>query len=130
MQDMMTANSSTPQQSVIQGTSPMNQHGPSNQNSLLYTATIYAQDMSAMSQNNQQQQQQQMMSMHQNRQQSNESSQAMMSDLNPFISGSIGMNQQQQTQQSSEQMMNTQADADSKDYKAKFSRGCLRNQLP
>lgn len=131
MQDMMTANSSTPQQSVIQGTSPMNQHGPSNQNSLLYTATIYAQDMSAMSQNNQQQnnqqQQQQMMSMHQNRQQSNESSQAMMSDLNPFISGSIGMNQQQQ---SPEQMMNAQADADSKDYKAKFSRGCLRNQLP
>lgn len=130
MQDMMTANSSAPQQSVIQGTSPMNQHGPSNQNSLLYTATIYAQDMSAMSQNNNQQQQQ-MMSMHQNRQQSNESSQAMMSDLNPFISGSIGMNQQQQqTQQSSEQMMSAQAEADSKDFKGKFSRGCLRNQLP
>lgn len=124
MQDLMTANSSTSQQSVIQGTSSMNQQGPSNSNSLLYTATIYTQDMSSMSQNNQQQQ---MMSMHQNHQQPNETSQAMMSDLNPFISGSMGMNQQQQT----EQLMTSQADSDNKgDYKGKFSRSFARNQLP
>lgn len=130
MQDMITANAPTSHQSVIQGAVPMSQHGSSNTNSLLYTATIYTQDMSSMPQNNQQQQQQ-MMSMHQNRQQSNESSQAMLTDLNPFISGSMGMNQQQQAQQSPEHMMNAQADADNTgDYKGKFSRSCLRNQLP
>jgi hypothetical protein len=125
MQAMMTANSSAAQQSVIQGTSPMNvnQQSSANPNALLYTATIYSQDMS---QNNQQQQ---MMSMQQNRQQTNDSAQAMMTDLNPFISGGMGMSQQQ-AQQTSEQMMASQADDDDKEaYKGKFSRGYLR-QLP
>lgn len=126
MQDMMNANSSAAQQSVIQGTTPMSLNQSSGTNSLLYTATIFSQDMSAVAQNNQQQQQQQMMSMLQNRQQPNESAQAMMSDLNPFISGEMSMNQQQ----SSEQMM-SQAEADEKEaFKGKFSRGYSRPQLP
>lgn len=125
MQSMMTTSVPIVQQSVIQGTA---QQGSNNSNSLLYTATIYSQDMSAMNQNNQQQQ---MMSMHQNRQQQNEpSSQAMMSDLNPFISGGIGMSQQQ-VQQAQEQMMAQQNDADDKEgYKGKYPRGFLRTQLP
>lgn len=127
MQDIMTSNSSNAQQSVIRGAMPMNvnQQGSPNQHTLQYTATIYTQDMSAMSQNNQQQ----MMSMQQNRQQPNESSQAMMSDMNPFISGGLAMNQQQQSQQS-EQMIAAQAEADEKEaYKNKYSRN-FRSQLP
>lgn len=114
MQDMMTATSSSAQQSVIQGTTPMNlnhqQQGPSSTNSLLYTATIYSQDMSHNNQH-----QQQMMAMQQNRQQSNDS-QAMISDLNPFLSD--GMNHQSSQNESGD-------DKDS--YKAKLSRG---NYLP
>lgn len=69
-----------------------------------------------------------MMSMHQNRlQQANEACQAMMSDVNPFMSG---MNQQQ-SQQASEQMMAEQAESDDKEgYKGKYSRGLSRTQLP
>lgn len=121
MQGMMTANSSA-QQSVIQDTAQMNvnQQCSPNSNSLLYTATIYTQDMSAVSQNNQQQ----MMAMHQNRQQQSEP-QAMMSDLNPFISGGMQMSQQQ----ANDQMMSNDAD-DKEGYKAKYSRGYLRTQLP
>lgn len=123
IQNMMTTNVPNTQQSVIQGTA---QQGSNSSNSLLYTATIYSQDMSAMNQNNQQQQ---MMSMHQNRQQQNESSsQAMMSDLNPFISGGMS---QQQVQQAQEQMMVQQNDVDDKEgYKGKYSRGFIRTQLP
>lgn len=126
MQDIMTVNSSNAQQSVIQGANPMRQQAQPGTNSLLYTATIYSQDMSVASHNNQQQQ---MMSMQQNRQQQNESSnQAMMSDLNPFISGSLGIRQQQA--QVSEQMM-PQNDLEDKDgYKNKYSRGYSRPQLP
>lgn len=116
MQDMMTATSSTAQQSVIQGATPMNlnhqQQGSSSTNSLLYTATIYSQDMSQSNQ-----QQQQMMSMQQNRQQSNDS-QAMISDLNPFLSD--GMNHHHQQSQN-------EAGDDKDAYKAKLSRG---NYLP
>ena len=121
MQDMMTATSSNNhvQQSVIQNTGPMNlNHQPTSTNSLLYTASIYSQDLSQ-----QHNQQQQMMSMHQNHQQQpNESSQAMMSDLNPFLSGG-GMNSQTQ------QPMEAQAESDEKDGR-KFSRGYLKAQLP
>lgn len=130
MQDMMSANSSTSQQSVIQGTVPMRGNQQADSNSLLYTATIYSQDMSAVSHNNQQQQQQQMMAMHQNRQQQNESSnQAMMSDLNPFISGGLGMTQQQ-VQQAAEQMMPQNDSEDKEAYKGKYLRGYSRAQLP
>lgn len=125
MQDMMIVNTSTAQQSVIQGTAPnVHQQGSSSTNQLLYTAPIYSQDMSALSQNNQQQ----MLAMHQqNRQQQNESSsQAMMSDLNPFISGGM-MNQQ--SQQASEQMMSSSENSDEKEA-YKRSRGYLRAQLP
>lgn len=131
MQDIMNANSSNSQQSVIQGTVPMrvNQQGQPGSNSLLYTATIYSQDMSAVPQNNQQQQQQQMMAMHQNRQQQNDSSnQAMMSDLNPFISGGLAMNQHQSQQ--AEQMMQQNDSEDKEAYKGKYSRGYSRPQLP
>lgn len=124
------SNSSTVQQSVIQGTTPMSVHqqGSSGTNTLLYSAANYTQDMSQNSQNNQQQ----MMAMSQNRQQqSNESSsQAMMSDLNPFISGGMTMNQQQ-SQQANEQMISSSGDTDDKEaYKTKFSRGYSRPQLP
>lgn len=130
MQDLMS-NSSTAQQSVIQGTVPMrgNQQGQPGPNSLLYTATIYSQDMSVESLNNQQQQ---MMAMHQNRQQQQQndsSNQAMMSDLNPFISGGLGMSQQQ-AQQASEQMMPQNDSEDKEGYKGKYSRGYSRPQLP
>lgn len=131
MQDMMTQVSGA-QQSVIQGGMPMNvnQHDSPSRNSLQYTATIYSQDMTAGNQNSQQQQQQ-MLAMHQNRQQQNEqSTQAMMSDLNPFISGGMGMGGQQQAQQSSDQMMNSSADDDKEGYKAKYSRLYSKPQLP
>lgn len=128
MQDMMTQVSGA-QQSVIQGTLPMNvnQHDSPSRNSLQYTATIYSQDMTAGNQNSQQQ----MLSMHQSRQQQNEqSTQAMMSDMNPFISGGMGMGGQQQSQQSSDQMMNARADDDKEEYKEKYSRLYSRPQLP
>jgi hypothetical protein len=116
MQDMMTANSSTAQQSVIQG---VNQAGPSNTHPLLYTTTIYSQDMS------QQNQQQQMMSMHQNRQQQSNEPVQMITDLNPFMTGDMNMNQQSQE----EQMMSQSTNTDEKEaYKSKFSRGY--RQLP
>ena len=90
-----------------------------------YTATIYTQPMSNVTQNNQQQ----MLSMHQNRQQNESSAQAMLSDLNPFISGGLVMNQQ--TQQATDQMMSSPNDSDEKEaYKGKFNRGYLRTQLP
>jgi MAX-like protein X len=113
MQGMMT--SSTAQQSVIQDRTPMNlnhqQQGPSSTNSLLYTATIYAQELSQS-----QQQQQQMMAMHQNRQSNN--SQSMISDLNPFLSDVMNQNHQSSQGES----------ADAKEaYKEKLSRG---NYLP
>lgn len=121
MQSMMATNVMNTQQSAIQG----NTQGQSSTNPLLYTATIFSQDMSSVNQNNQQQ----MMSMHQNRQQQNDS-QAMISDLNPFISGGIGMSQQQ-VQQVQEQMLAEQNDAEDKEvFKGKYSRGFSRTQLP
>lgn len=134
MQDMMTQVSGA-QQSVIQGGMPMNvsQHDSPSRSSLQYTATIYSQDMTAANQNSHQQ----MLSMHQNRQQqqNEQSTQAMMSDLNPFISGGMSMGGQQQVQQSSDQMMNSSADDDKEgwrrpDDKAKYSRLYSRPQLP
>lgn len=127
MQDIMTQVSGA--QSVIQGGMPMSvsQHDSPSRNSLQYTATIYSQDMNAASQNNHQQ----MLSMHQNRQQQNEqSAQAMMSDVNPFISGGIGMGGQQQAQHSGDLMMNSSTDDDKEGYKAKYSRLYSRPQLP
>lgn len=128
MQDMMTQVSGA-QQSVIQGGMPMNvsQNDSQSRNPLQYTATIYSQDMTAANQNSHQQ----MLSMHQNRQQQNEqSTQAMMSDLNPFISGGMSMGGQQQAQQSGDQMMNSSTDDDKEGYKAKYSRLYSRPQLP
>lgn len=124
MQGMMTQVSGA-QQSVIQGGMPMNQHDSPSRNSLQYTATIYSQDMTAANQNSHQQ----MLSMHQNRQQQNEqSAQAMMSDLNPFISGGMNMGQQQ-AQQSGEQMSSS-TDDNKEGYKEKYSRLYSRPQLP
>lgn len=116
-----TSNSSTAQQSVIHGTTPMsgNQQG-SGVNSLLYTATIYSQDMSQANQ--------QMMAMRQQQQQNESSQQAMMSDMNPFISGGMGMGQQQ-SQQSNDQM-GGEGEDDKESYKGKYSRGYLKTQLP
>lgn len=133
MQEMMSQVSGA-QQSVIQGGMPMNvsQHDSTSRNSLQYTATIYSQDMTAANQNSHQQ----MLSMHQNRQQQNEqSAQAMISDLNPFISGGMSMGGQQQAQQSSDQMMSSSNDDDKEgwrrpDDKAKYSRLYSRPQLP
>lgn len=125
MQSMLGTNPSTGHQSVIQGTSSMNvnQQVSPGTNQLLYTATIYTQDMSNAAQSNQQQQQ--MMAMHEhNRQQQNESSgQALMSDLNPFISGGMNMNQQS--------MVQSVDSSDKEAYKnAKFNRGYMKAQLP
>lgn len=116
-----SSNSSTAQQSVIHGTTPMsvNQQG-SGVNSLLYTATIYSQDMSQANQ--------QMMAMRQQQQQNESSQQAMMSDMNPFISGEMSMGQQQ-SQQSNDQMGGDGED-DKESYKGKYSRGYLKTQLP
>ncbi|CRK93053.1 CLUMA_CG006597, isoform A [Clunio marinus] len=130
MQDIMTTNSSNVQQSVIQGTSALNlnQHQNSaNANPLLFTATIYSQDMSQSNQ----QQQQEIIQMQQNRQQINESSsQRMITNLVPFISGDITMNVQAQ-QSTSEQMITQSVDVDEKEaFKGKYPRGYLRNQLP
>lgn len=123
MQDMMTNTSSPAQghQSVIQGSPLMNvdQHGPSAQTQHLYTATIYTQDLS--------------MSQNMNHQQiSNEPQQMMMSDLNPFLSGALGMGQSQQNSQTLEQQqqMMSESDVESKDPKGKYSRGVLKAQLP
>jgi hypothetical protein len=124
MQSMMSANPSTGHQSVIQGTSSMNvnQQVSPGSNQLLYTATIYTQDMSAAIQNNPQQHQQ-LMSMHNRQQQNENSAQAMMSDLNPFISGGMNMNQS---------MMPPPGDSNDKEsYKVgKQNRGYLKAQLP
>lgn len=116
-----SANSSTAQQSVIHGTTPMsvNQQG-SGVNSLLYTATIYSQDMSQANQ--------QMMAMRQQQQQNDSSQQAMMSDMNPFISGGMGMGQQQSHQ--SNDQMGGEGDDDKESYKGKYSREYLKTQLP
>jgi hypothetical protein len=103
-------------------------------NSLLFTATIYTQDMSQA--NNAQQN---LMSI-QNRQQqqnTNESSQILMSDLNPFMGGTgMDLATQQQTQQASSSsssssgnsMMNS-VDEAKDSYRGKFSRS-WKAQLP
>ena len=124
MQSMMTTNPSTGHQSVIQGTSSMNvnQQVIPGLNQLLYTATIYTQDMSTSTQNNQQQ----LMAMHEHNrlQQNANSTQAMVSDLNPFISGEMNMNQQQ--------AMPPPSDSNDKEgYKVgKLNRGYMKAQLP
>lgn len=126
MQDMM----SPAQQGVIHNNNrnPMNLNQPqnaSNANSLLFTATIFTQDLSQNANN------QQGMSM-QNRQTTttnDTASQAMMNDLNPFLSGTIEI-----AQPSNEQMMASASptELDDKDmYKGKFSRiSQFKAQLP
>lgn len=124
MQDMM----SPAQQGVIHNNrNAMNQpQNASNANSLLFTATIFTQDLSQNANN------QQGMSM-QNRQSSTTadtaSQQAMMNDLNPFLSGGIEIAQPSSNQ---ERMMPSPTELDEKDlYKGKFSRiSQFKAQLP
>lgn len=93
--------------------------GTSN-NALMFTATIFA--APTMSQSSD-------LSMQQSRQSNDSNSQALMSDLNPFLSGSIDITQQTP---SVEQLMSPSAEDESKDtYKGKFSRmSQWKAQLP
>jgi hypothetical protein len=122
----MSANTPA-QQSVIQSNStPMSVEQDdrvSNNNQLLFTATIFA--APNMSQANE------VMSMQQNR--TNDSnSQALMSDLNPFLTGSIDITQQVQQAPTVEQLLSPSTESDVKDtYKGKFSRmSQWKAQLP
>jgi phage-related tail fiber protein len=112
MQDIMTANSSSAQQSVIQTNSnTMNVDQQQNSaNALCFTATIYTQDVS---QNNNQQ----VIPMQQSR--TNNSSQSLMTDLNPFLNS--GMNLGQQI--TSTEIMAPLVDSEKQSYKEKPSRG-------
>lgn len=130
MQDIMSANQQA-QQSVLQSNStPMNvdqqqNDQVSNNNQLLFTATIFA------APNMSQATEQQVMAMQQNR--TNDSnSQALMSDLNPFLTGSIDITQQVQQASSVEQLLSPSSENDDKDtYKGKFSRmSQWKAQLP
>lgn len=121
----MSANSST-QQGVIQAnTTPMNvdqSQDASGANSMLFTATIFTQDLSQNANNG--------MSMQQARQSIAPTSQAMMSDLNPFLSGGMDLAHQQSS--NDRMMAPPSSEADDKDtYKGKFSRmSQWKAQLP
>ncbi|KAG5682669.1 hypothetical protein PVAND_012007 [Polypedilum vanderplanki] len=123
MQDIMNSNSST-QQSVIQqaNSSQMNvdQQGTSNNGQLLFTATIFTQDMSQSGGGNQQ-----IMS------QNNDSS-SIMSELNSFINANdMDMSHQAQQAPNNEHLMAPPTEPDVKDaYKGKFSRNNWKAQLP
>jgi hypothetical protein len=123
MQDIMSANPAS-QQSVIQANSSsmnMDRAGSSNSNNqLLFTATIFTQDMSQSGSGGQQ-----MMS------QSNESS-SMMNELDSYMSANeMNMSHQAQQAPSNEQLMAPPTDPDVKDsYKGKFSRVHWKAQLP
>lgn len=117
MQDIMSANTPA-QQSVIQNnSSSMNvdqrqDDQVSNNNQLLFTATIFAapaNDQQSMS--------------------NNSNAQALMNDLNPFLTGSINITQQGPN---NEQLMSPSSENEDKDsYKGKFSRmSQWKAQLP
>lgn len=126
MQEIMNSNHIGHQSVIQSNTSSMNvdhQGASSSSNPLLFTATIYTQDIS---QNNNGQQS--LMSMQNRQQQSaNESSQAMLTDLNPFISGTgVHINQQaQQSPSSSDQMM-----VSPNETKDSYRQKSFRAQLP
>lgn len=130
MQDIMSANTSA-QQSVTQNNStPMNvdqqqDDQVTNSNQLMFTATIFtAPNISQVSDS-------QVMSMQQNRQ-NDSNPQALMSDLSPFLTGSIDITQQVQHSPIVEQLLSPSSDSDVKDtYKEKFSRmSQWKAQLP
>jgi hypothetical protein len=118
MQDIMNSNSAA-QQSVIQTIStPMNQQSSSSGNQLMFTATIFTQDMSQAGGSSGAQQ---VLS------QANESS-SMMSDLSSFMSNEMEMSQQAS---SNEQMMAPPLEVDDKDsFKGKHQRVHWKAQLP
>lgn len=123
MQDIISSNPTAQQQSVIQSnTMNIDQQQATTSNQLLFTATIFSQDMSENGGNSHQQ----VMTL-QNPQITNDSS-SMMADLNTFM-GSQGLNMNQSS--SNEQMMAPPNDSDIKDsYKGKFSRMHWKTQLP
>lgn len=117
MQDIISSHPTAQQHSVIQtNTMNLDQQQDSTSNQLLFTATIFTQDMSQS--NNAQQQ---ILSL-QNNQIHDRESVTMMSGLNPFMGTGIDISQSQQAQ-SNEQMMAPPTETDEKDsYKGKFSR--------
>lgn len=123
----MSANAAA-QQSVIQSNSASmsveQDDQVSSNNSLMFTATIFA--APNMSQRGDQ------MSMQQNRRANDSNSQAMMSDLNPFLTGSIDITQQGQQGPSVEELLSPSSENEAKDsYKGKFSRmSQWKAQLP
>lgn len=129
MQDIMSANQQA-QQRVIQSNTAMNvdqqqNDQVSNNNQLMFTATIFA------APNMSQASEQQVMAMQQNR--ANDSnSQTLMSDLNPFLTGTIDITQQVQSTPTVEQLLSPSTEDDDKDtYKGKFSRmSQWKAQLP
>ncbi|XP_070492951.1 carbohydrate-responsive element-binding protein isoform X2 [Chironomus tepperi] len=129
MQDIISSHPTAQQHSVIQSnTMNLDQQQDSTSNQLLFTATIFTQDMSQSNNNTQQQ----VLSLQNNNQIHNRESITMMTDLNPFMGGTgIDISQAQQTQ-SNEQMMAPPTDSDEKDsYKGKFSRVLQwKSQLP
>lgn len=120
MQDIMNS-STAAQQSVIQGNQPgtSNNSGNNNNNQLLFTATIFTQDMSQSG------------NAGGAAQQANETA-SMMNELNSFISANeMDMSHQAQQAPSNEQMMAPPTEPDVKDsYKGKFSRVHWKAQLP
>lgn len=127
MQDIISSHPTAQQHSVIQSnTMNLDQQQDSTSNQLLFTATIFTQDMS---QNNNTQQQ--VLSI-QNNQIHDRESVTMMSDLNPFMGGTGIDISQSQHAHSNEQMMAPPSENDEKDsYKGKFSRVLQwKSQLP
>lgn len=124
MQDIISSNPTAQQQSVIQSnTMNMEQQQDTTSSQLLFTATIFSQDMS---QSGNAAQQQQVMTL-QNPQISNDSS-SMIAELNTFMDNQ-GLNMSQA--QTAEQMMAQPSESDDKDsYKGKFSRMHWKTQLP
>ena len=125
MQDIISSHPTAQQHSVIQSnTMNLDQQQDSTSNQLLFTATIFTQDMSQSNNT-----QQQILSLQNNQIHDRES---LMTDLNPFMGGTgIDISQAQQAQ-SNEQMMAPPSDPDEKDsYKGKFSRVLQwKSQLP
>ena len=92
-----------------------------NNNSLLYTATIYAAPTNNMNNS-------QVLSMSNSQVNDSNSQATMMTDLNPFLSGSIDITQQAPTVK---QLLSHPTESEVKDsYKGKFSRMSWKAQLP
>ncbi|KAL7027841.1 hypothetical protein ACKWTF_005617 [Chironomus riparius] len=128
MQDIISSHPTAQQHSVIQSnTMNLDQQQDSTSNQLLFTATIFTQDMSQSNNT-----QQHVLSL-QNNQIHDRESIRMMTDLNPFMGGTgIDISRAQQAQSNEQQMMAPPSDHDDKDsYKGKFSRVLQwKSQLP